>query len=265
MRVIGTLGSACTNTGTGNICSLTGSSGKQHRKVTRERTLAPEPKAFGWKRETQETKSSLTVGKGTDMADQCLPGVIEATGALSAIGFPVLLLGVSAGLAYGAHGERGLSLLWSGLQSVGVFRGGLAVTALPAVGCVAAVAVVRISGVNGVSAVAVAGVTGATVSAIMSAVVAAETARSIRAKQEAEAESLIYTVGCGVLLGMGMSFILGRRNRNGGGTNRSSEGEEEEDEDHEMNAEDKHNRRRKRKKRRNKKKINSVSDLKNIF
>lgn len=195
------------------------------------------------KRERQESKSALTVGETTGMKDQ---GVIEATGALSAVGFPALFLVVSVGLAYGALGESGLSLVWSGLRSVGVFRGSLAVMGSAALGCVAAVGAVRIAGLKGVAAGAGAAAAGASVSAVISAIVAAETARRIRAKLESAAENLILTVGCGVLCGMGMSFIFGQRSRNGERTNRRREDEEE---DHEMTAEDEQGRKKRNKKK----------------
>ncbi|RXN15688.1 hypothetical protein ROHU_027946 [Labeo rohita] len=73
------------------------------------------------------------------MADPCLQmNIIETAGALSAIGIPVLLLGVSFAFAYGALEENGLSLVFRELQCIGVFRGSLAAIALAALGRMAA-------------------------------------------------------------------------------------------------------------------------------
>lgn len=177
------------------------------------------------------------------MADPCLQISIETAGVLSAFWLPVLLLGVSLTFAYGALGETGLLLVFRRLQSVGVFRGSLAMIVLLAIGRMAA-EWVKFTGVDGVAAGALAVAAGATVSAIISAIVAALTARSIRARLDTSIENfitlMIRTAAGGLLFQMGMSLLFGQRNR--GGTNRGMD----EDEDTDVNSEEEFERERKR-------------------
>lgn len=189
------------------------------------------------------------------MADPCLQtSIIETAGASSAIGLPVLLLGVSFALAYGALGGTGLSLVFRGLQCVGIFRGGLAVITLAALGRMAAAEAVKVAGVDGVAAGALAAAAGVTVSAFISAIVAALTAQSIRARLKTAANNfitcMIRTEGWIRLFAMGMSLLFGQRNRNRG---------LEEDEDSKVNSEDENE--RERKKRRRKRKIRKNTDF----
>ncbi|KAL0202396.1 hypothetical protein M9458_000414 [Cirrhinus mrigala] len=193
------------------------------------------------------------------MADPCLQmSIIETAGALSAIGIPVLLLGVSFAFAYGALEENGLSLVFRELQCIGVFRSSLAVIALAALGRMAATGAVKFAGVDGVAAGALAVAAGVIVSAFMSAILAALIARSRRARLDTAVDNfitlMIPTAACGFLFGMGMSLLFGQRNRNTGGTNRGMD--EDEDEDTEVNRQEKYE--RQRKKRRRKKKGNTT-------
>ncbi len=201
------------------------------------------------------------------MADPCLQISIESAGALSAVGLPVLLLAVSFAFAYGALGETGLSLVFRGLRCIGVFRGSLAVIALPVLGRVAAAEAVKFAGVDGVAAGALAAAAGATVSVFISAIVAVLTARSIRARLDTAVHNfitlMISTAAGGLLFQMGMSLLFGQRNRNTGGTNRGMD-----EEDTEVNSEDE--KERERKKRRCKKKrktttTTTVTYLKNTI
>lgn len=190
------------------------------------------------------------------MADPCLQtSIIETAGASSAIGLPVLLLGVSFALAYGALGGTDLSLVFRGLQCVGIFRGGLAVITLAALGRMAAAEAVKVAGVDGVAAGALAAAAGVTLSAFISAIVAALTAQSIRARLETAVNNfitcMIRTEGWIRLFAMGMSLLFGQKNRNRG---------LEEDADSEVNSEDENERERK-KRRRRKRKIRKNTDF----
>lgn len=183
---------------------------------------------------------------------------VEMAGALSAVGIPVVLLVFSCAFTYGALGETGLSLLWTGVQSVGLTGVSFALVLLAAVGHASAVAAVWLMDVEGEAAGVVAVTAGATVSAFISSVVAVLIGQMIREHVEAavqricalitltDAWSFLSDMGIpveifmsgivmaalmvvsgsflGLLAGAGLGFCLNvskRRNRRGG--NRKNE------------------------------------------
>ncbi|KAI7810454.1 hypothetical protein IRJ41_001933 [Triplophysa rosa] len=191
--------------------------------------------------------------------------VVETAGALSAVGIPVLLLVFSCAVAFGALGETGLSLVWTGVQSVGFTGVSFALVLLAAVGHVSADAAVWVMDVEGEAAGVVAVTAGATASAVISSVVAVLIGQKIREHVDGAVERIsalialtdawsflsdmgvpveMFMVGIvmaalmdasgsslGFLAGAGLGFCVNvskRRNRRGGGGNRMDERGEEE-------------------------------------